>query len=260
MVDKPYMDDYQEGRSGAAEAMIFGVHPILEALEAGKEIEKIFIQRDGKAEPIRALLDKAKEQHVPVMRVPIEKLNRFTRKNHQGVIAFLSAIRYGNLDNIIADVFSRGGMPLILILDRITDVRNFGAIARSASCLGVDAIVVPAKGQALITGDAVKTSAGALNHLPICREQDLRKTVKYLKECGLSVLAVTEKGSDRPDKVDCNVPLALILGSEEDGIQNELLRDADHLARIDMVGPIASLNVSVAAGVLLYEVSRQRSH
>ncbi|MEN7549629.1 23S rRNA (guanosine(2251)-2'-O)-methyltransferase RlmB [Rapidithrix thailandica] len=238
--------------------LIYGVQPVLEAIEAGKELDKIMIQRDSKNEQTAKLLSTAAQYKVPVVKVPQEKLNKITRKNHQGVVAYLSAISYASLDNVVSECFNQGKTPLILVLDRVTDVRNFGAIARTAECMGVDAIVVPARGAAQIGSDALKTSAGALNYIPVCREQSLLQTVKYLKNSGLEVAACTEKGSDKVFHQDFRGPLAIVMGSEEDGISDDLIKVADFLAEIPMYGKINSLNVSVATSMILYEVNRQR--
>jgi 23S rRNA (guanosine2251-2'-O)-methyltransferase len=239
--------------------MIYGTRAVLEAIAAGKQIEKIMIQSGLNNDLIRELINKAKGANAPVSFVPQEKLKRLSSKNHQGVICLVSAISFSSLDNVIDKVFSEGRDPVLLLLDRVTDVRNFGAIARTAECAGVDAIVIPEKGNAPITSDAMKTSAGALNHLPVCRERDLRKTLQFLRESGIRVIACTEKTDSSIYECTLNGPVALILGSEEDGISDVLLRDADELARIPMKGKIGSLNVSVAAGVAIYEVIRQHS-
>ena len=190
--------------------------------------------------------------------VPVEKLNRLTRKNHQGVFAFISPINFHKTDNVIQDVFEKGENPLFLILDRVTDVRNFGAIVRTAECSGVQAVIVPEKGSAAINGDALKTSAGALHNIPICREFNLKATIEYLKNCGLQIVGCTEKTDDMIYQPDFSVPTAIIMGSEEDGISPEYLKLCDHKAKIPMNGTIGSLNVSVSAGVILYEAVRQR--
>jgi 23S rRNA (guanosine2251-2'-O)-methyltransferase len=238
---------------------VFGIHAVIETIRAGKEIDKLLVQRDlGAAGNLAELLQTAHEHNVPVQRVPKERLDRVTRKNHQGVIAFVSAVNYAKLHNVISDVYERGQTPLILILDRITDVRNFGAIARTAECAGVHALVIPTKGAAQINADAVKTSSGALNFIPVCREESLVRTVTFLQESGLQVVACTEKAENLLYKTDLSGPTAIVMGSEEDGISNELIRKADVIAKIPQIGQIASLNVSVAAGVMIYEVIRQR--
>lgn len=234
---------------------VFGIQSVLETLRAGKEIDRLLVQRElGSIE----ILELAKEKGIQVQKVPIEKLNRITRKNHQGAIAFVSAIHYAKIDNIIADTFEKGQTPLILILDRITDVRNFGAIARTAECAGVHAIVIPSRGAAQINADAMKTSSGALNFLPVCREENLISTIEYLQNAGLKVIACTEKTKDSVYVKDFKEPTAIVLGSEEDGISDEIIRKADELAAIPQSGQVGSLNVSVAAGVIIYEALRQR--
>jgi 23S rRNA (guanosine2251-2'-O)-methyltransferase len=240
--------------------MIYGTRAVMEAIIAGKIIEKVMIQSGLSNDLIRELITTAREKNVPVVFVPQEKLKRVSSKNHQGVLCVLSPVTFASLDNIIQHTFSEGRDPFLLILDRITDVRNFGAIVRTAECSGVDAIIVPERGSAPITGDAMKTSAGALNHVPICRERDLKRTIKFLHESGIRVVACTEKTEAVLYDVNLAGPVALILGSEEDGISDTLLRDADDLARIPLQGKIGSLNVSVAAGVSIYEVVRQQRH
>jgi 23S rRNA (guanosine2251-2'-O)-methyltransferase len=239
--------------------MIYGTRAVIEAIRAGKEIEKIMIQSSLANDLIKELITVARERQVPYTFVPQEKLKKFSTKNHQGVICILASVTYASLDNIIHVAYSEGREPFLLILDRVTDVRNFGAIARTAECAGVDGIVIGEKGNAPITGDAMKTSAGALNHLAICREKDLKKTMKFLRENGIRIVACTEKASQDIYDVELSGPVALIMGSEEDGISESLLRDADELAKIPMKGKIGSLNVSVATGVAIYEVIRRRT-
>jgi 23S rRNA (guanosine2251-2'-O)-methyltransferase len=249
----------RERELSSEKEVIFGIRPVIEAIKAGKEIEKLLIQKDQHSLLINELVLLAYNHKIPVSKVPVEKLDSITRKNHQGVICFISAITYSSLDNIISETYQKGLNPLILILDRITDVRNFGAIARTAECLGVHAIVVPSRGSAQITGDAVKTSAGALSFIPVCREENLKNTITYLKENGLKIFGCTEKSDKNIFQCDFSGPAAIMMGSEEDGISEEYLRRADETAKIPLSGNIASLNVSVAAGMVLYEVVRQRS-
>ena len=230
----------------------------MEAIRAGKEIEKIMIQSSLANDLIKELIATARESHVPYTFVPVEKLKKFSAKNHQGVICILSSVTYASLDNIIDRAYSDGREPFLLLLDRITDVRNFGAIARTAECAGVDGIVIGEKGSAPITGDAMKTSAGALNYLSVCREKDMKKTMRFLRENGIRVIACTEKASQNIFDIPLGGPIALLMGSEEDGISDTLLRDADELVKIPMKGKIGSLNVSVATGVAIYEVVRAR--
>lgn len=238
--------------------MIYGTRAVIEAIHAGKQIEKIMIQSGLVNDLIKELINVAKEKKAPYTFVPAEKLKRLSTKNHQGVICLLSSVSYASVDNLIDKAFSEGREPLFIILDRITDVRNFGAIARTAECAGVDGIIIGEKGSAPITSDAMKTSAGALNHLPVAREKDLKKTMKLLRDSGIKIVACTEKASKEIYHVDVSGPVALIMGSEEDGISDALLKDADELAKIPMRGKIGSLNVSVAAGIVVYEVLRRR--
>ena len=238
--------------------MIYGVRPVIEALQAGKEIEKVLVVTGLKSELFPELRKLLNEKDIPMQYVPVEKLNRVTRQNHQGVIAFVSPIDYEDYEQIIPALFDIGRNPLVLILDRITDVRNFGAIARTAECAGVDAIIVPSRGSALMGADAVKTSAGALFKIPVCRSVNLKDTIDYMKACGLQIVAATEKATDYHFQIDLTLPTAIMLGSEEDGVSPEYLKRCDQRVRIPMAGEIESLNVSVAAGVILFEAVKQR--
>ncbi len=238
--------------------MIYGTRAVIEAIAAGKEIDKVMIQSGLTNDLVKELIAVAKNNNVPIAFVPAEKLKRISTKNHQGVICLLSVVPYASVDDIIFKAYNEGREPFLLILDRITDVRNFGAIVRTAECAGVDGIVIAEKGNAPISSDAMKTSAGALNHMPICREKDLKKTIQLLHDNGIRVVACTEKTEQNLYAVTLTGPIALILGSEEDGISDVLLRTADELARLPLKGKIGSLNVSVAAGVALYEVVRQK--
>jgi 23S rRNA (guanosine2251-2'-O)-methyltransferase len=237
---------------------IYGIHPAMEAMKSGKEIERILIQKGLKGEGFQHLHGLARELEIPVQFVPMEKLNRMTRKNHQGVIAIISEIDYQKIDAVLPMVYEAGEVPLVLILDQITDVRNLGAIARTAECAGVHAILLPEKGSAQVNSDAVKTSAGALYKIPVCRYKSAKETVSFLKASGLSIFAATEKAVEDYNSVAMTGPAAIVLGSEETGISNEFLESADTLIRIPIRGEIQSLNVSVAAGVILYEIIRQR--
>lgn len=237
---------------------IFGIHAVLEAVEAGKDVDRVLVKRGPASELLKKLLSTLRRMDVPVQQVPVEKLNRVTSKNHQGVIAFLSEIAYADISSLLPGIYETGEDPLILLLDGVSDVRNFGAIARSAECAGVHAIVIPSTGSAAINADAIKTSAGALHRIPVCRHRDLTSAAKYLQESGLRLIAATEKSADSIYGSDLGGPVGIIMGGEEKGISNELLRRADALVSIPMKGTIASLNVSVAAGILLFEVLRQR--
>lgn len=240
------------------ENAIFGIHPIMEAILAGKEIDTLFIQKGLKGDLFQELWEVIRKHRVAYKHVPIEKLNRLTRKNHQGVFAFISPVNFHRTENVIPQLYEEGKIPLILILDRVTDVRNFGAIVRTAECSGVHAIIVPERGSAAINGDAIKTSSGALHNVPVCREFNLRATIEFLKNSGLKMVGCTEKSDYLIYTPDYKVPTAIILGSEEDGISEEYLNLCDEKTKIPMQGTIGSLNVSVSAGVILYEAVRQR--
>ena len=238
--------------------MIFGIRAVIEAVEAGKEIDKILIKKDLQGDLAKELFDLIKGRGFFVHRVPVERLNRITRKNHQGVIAFISAVAYPRLGDIIPSLFAEGKVPFIVLLDGITDVRNFGAIARTCECTGVDAIVLPERGSVSVNADAVKTSAGALLHIPVCRERSIHSAIRYLKDSGIKVVAASEKSVTNYTRVDYTVPVAVVMGAEDTGVDADNLRLCDEMVAIPQVGNIGSLNVSVAAGVMMYEVVRQR--
>ncbi len=238
--------------------MIFGIRAVIEAVEAGKEIDKILVKRDLQSDLSKELFNILRGKNIVVQRVPVDKINRITQKNHQGVIAFLSAITYDKLESIVPFLFEQGKNPFILVLDGLTDVRNFGAIARTCECAGVDAIVIPQRGSVTVSADAVKTSAGALLHIPVCREKSTGEALKFLKDCGMKLVAVSEKGHINYTQADYKDPVALVMGSEDTGIPREHIELCDEMVSIPQFGTIASLNVSVASGVLMYEVIRQR--
>jgi 23S rRNA (guanosine2251-2'-O)-methyltransferase len=258
MTSYPPKDHFGKQR-GDNKEIIFGLRPVIEAIRAGREIEKILLQKDLISSAAAELINEATIHKIPYIKVPQEKLNSITRKNHQGIICFVSAVSYASLDHVINTVFQSGKIPLILVLDRITDVRNFGAIARTAECCGVHAIVIPSRGAAQINSDAVKTSAGALNYLPVCREENLKQTLSYMQECGLQIVACSEKAEQNLSDFDFTVPVAIVMGSEEDGISAEYLKKANATIKIPLTGKVHSLNVSVAAGMVIYEAIRQRS-
>jgi len=238
--------------------LVYGTRAVIEAARSGRQVEKVFLQAGVANDLMKELVQTLKECNIPFSWVPAEKLSHLSSKNHQGAIAFLSAIQYASLQPIIDHAYSEGRVPFLLLLDRITDVRNFGAVARTCECAGLDAIVMEDKGNAPVTSDAVKTSAGALHHLPVCRVKSLKQTMKELRENGIQVIACTEKAHDDIYSADLSGPTALLLGSEEDGIAAPLLKDADRLVKIPMRGKIESLNVSVAAGIAIYEAVRQK--
>lgn len=241
------------------QTLIFGLRPVIEALESGKELEKVFVQKTLHGTLSKELEFLLRNTQTPTQYVPIEKLNRLTRKNHQGVVAYLSEITYHKIENLLPSVFEQGKTPLVVVLDEITDVRNMGAIIRTAECAGADAVIVPQKGSALINAETMKASAGALNLLPVCREANLKDTVRFLKASGLQVVACTEKSTNLYSKTDFTLPTALIFGSEGTGISPEILKLSDEQVRIPLQGKIDSLNVSVSAGIILYEAVRQRT-
>ena len=252
------MQTNEQRKDNENDNLIFGLRPIIEALRSGKEIDKLLIQTGLKGEVVSQLMGLLKQHNIVFQYVPVEKLNRLTTKNHQGVVGYISSITYHKIQDVLPTLFEAGKTPLVLILDRITDVRNFGAIVRTAECSGVDAIVIPVKGGAQINADSIKTSAGALHKIPVCRETNLKDVINFLRESGLMVIACTEKTTDMYYAHDYTLPIAIIMGSEEDGVSNELLNLSDAHAKIPLMGTIASLNVSVAAGVILYEAVRQR--
>jgi 23S rRNA (guanosine2251-2'-O)-methyltransferase len=238
--------------------MIFGTRAVIEALQAGKEIDKILMRRNIQNELSRELFNIVKTTHIPVQWVPQEKLDRLTRKNHQGVIAFISAVTYQKVEDIVPFLYEEGKTPFFVLLDGVTDVRNFGAIARTCQCAGVDAIVIPVHNSVSVNADAVKTSAGALLSLPVCKENSITDTIKYLKNCGYQVIAATEKAKKEYTQADYSLPVALVIGGEDKGIASENLRICDEWVKIPVAGTISSLNVSAAAAVMMYEVIRQR--
>ncbi len=237
---------------------IYGIRAVLEAIEAGKEIDKIFIAKDLQGELAGKLIAAARAAHIVMQRVPVERINRITRKNHQGVLAIMSAITYHRLDHLIPELYESGILPFIVLLDGITDVRNFGAIARTCECAGVDAIVIPEHGSVSVGGDAIKTSAGALHHIPVCRVSSIAWAAKFLRENGYNVVAVSEKAEINYTESHYSDPVALVMGAEDVGISPEAMKQCETKVAIPMFGNIGSLNVSVAAGVMIYEVVRQR--
>ncbi len=237
---------------------IFGIRAIIEAVNAGKTIDKLFIQKGLHNDLFAELWKLVRLKRINYKHVPLEKINRLTRKNHQGVFAFISPIDFHNIEDVVPSLYEQGKNPLILVLDRITDVRNFGAIARTAECAGVDAIIIPEQNAAAINADAIKTSAGALHKITVCRTWNLKLAIQFMKESGIQLVCCTEKTQDMMYKPDYTPPTAIIMGSEEDGVSPEFLKMCDARAKIPLAGKIASLNVSVATGVILYEAIRQR--
>lgn len=233
-----------------------GIRPLMEAIESGKSIDKVLIQKGNRGELFAEMMNLIKLHKIGFNTVPLEKLNRITRKNHQGIIAFLSPIEFSNLDDVIMNLFESGKSPKILMLDRISDVRNFGAICRSAECFGFHAVVVPFKGAAQISEDAVKTSAGALLRIPVCKANNLTYSANFLKTSGVKVIGISEKADTHLRDSRIDGPFCLVMGSEEDGITPELLDTCDDSLKINMQGEIASLNVSVSAAIAMYELNK----
>ncbi len=237
---------------------IFGIRALLEAIESGKEIDRVLFAKNPDSQINNEVFPLIRQHSIPFQFVPVEKLNRITRKNHQGVVAFISAVSYYPVSEIIMRCFDKGKDPFLLILDQVTDVGNFGAIGRSAECLGVDGIIIPERGNARINADSIKASAGALLRIPVARVRSLESTIEYLIDSGLKIIAGTEKAEKAAFDVTLTGPLAIIAGSEDTGISARLLKISHELIKIPMSGKIASLNVSAATAILLYEAARQR--
>jgi len=248
-----------EHQSRHTDDYIFGTRAIIEAIHFGKQIDKILMKIGQNNELTQELTELIREHNIPIQRVPVERLDRITRKNHQGVIALMSPVAFCQIEDVVAQTFENGEMPFIIALDGITDVRNFGAIVRSAECAGVHAIVVPEKGASRIGPDAVKTSAGALHKVPICRTSSLKKTLQMLMDSGLTICGATEKTDNLYFNQELTGPLCIVMGAEDEGLSDEIFRLCQPLLKIPILGEIESLNVSAAAAVLMYEVVRQRN-
>lgn len=238
--------------------IIYGTRAIIEAIKSGREIDKVFLKKGLRNDLVNELIPLLKEFQIPLLTVPLEKLDRISKKNHQGTIAFAALVSYQNIENIIPKLYEEGKNPLIIVLDRITDVGNFGAIARSAECAGAHAILIPERGSAQVNADAMKASAGALNLIPVCRSENLKTSLEYLKNSGLQIVAATEKADQEYDTADFTIPTVIIMGSEDTGISNEYLKRSDVLLKIPILGEIESLNVSVSTALFLFEAVRQR--
>ncbi|MDR1725031.1 MAG: 23S rRNA (guanosine(2251)-2'-O)-methyltransferase RlmB [Bacteroidales bacterium] len=238
--------------------IIYGIRPVIEAIKSNITIEKVLLQDNLKSVLVQELKFELKKEKIRTQYVPVERLNRVVKGNHQGVIAYISAIKYANLEDVLNDLTENNNIPFFLILDKITDVRNLGAIARTAAAANVDAIIIPSQGSAAINEDAVKTSAGGLLKIPIIKTDNLKTTIHTLHQEGIITICATEKAKQNYTSLDYTKPLAIILGSEDKGIENDLLNIAKEHVAIPIKGEIASLNVSVAAGILIYEVLRQK--
>ena len=237
---------------------IYGIHAVLEALDAGKDIDKIFLSKTLNDETAKQISDRARMLRVPVQRVPVQKIDRITRRNHQGVLAMMAAVTYYRVEDLVPQMFDEGENPFVVVLDGVTDVRNFGAVARTCECAGVSAIVIPDRESVSVNADAVKTSAGALNYLPVCREHNLVNAVKLLRDSGFKIVGTSDKQQLPYTQADYTGPVAIVLGAEDKGISPEIRKLCDTQVLIPEFGHINSLNVSVAGGIMIYEVVRQR--
>lgn len=237
---------------------IFGIYPIKEALASQVVFDKVYIQKGIDSDKIEMLIKDLEKANVPVNIVPFEKLNRLTKGNHQGIVALTSPVAFQSLETLVERVLESDKKPLFLVLDQITDVRNFGAILRTAECTGVDAVIIQKSGGAPVSGDTVKTSAGAIFKIPICKVEHIKDAIFYLQGSGITTIAATEKTKTEIYSVDLNKPLAIIMGSEGKGVSKSVLGLVDEKASLPLLGEINSLNVSVACGAFLYEVTRQR--
>lgn len=250
--------EFSKPEGNKKDDFIFGLRPVMEAIEAGKTVDKIFLQNALQGEVYQELKNLLSKHGIRPNYVPIEKLNRFTRKNHQGVVAFISDVPFEKIEDILPQLFEEGKTPFLLILDRLTDVRNFGAICRTAECVGIHAVILPEKGAAPINSDAIKTSAGAIYNLKICKEKNLAHTVDFLQQSGIQVFSATEKAQKLIFDVDFTQPCAIVMGNEETGISKEVLHHSDEKIKLPIEGKTQSLNVSVACGAILYEAVRQK--
>lgn len=237
---------------------IYGIHAVLEAIDAGKDIDKIFLSKTLNDETAKQISDRARMLRVPVQRVPVQKIDRITRRNHQGVLAMMAAVTYYRVEDLVPQMFDEGENPFVVVLDGVTDVRNFGAVARTCECAGVSAIVIPDRESVSVNADAVKTSAGALNYLPVCREHNLVNAVKLLRDSGFKIVGTSDKQQLPYTQADYTGPVAIVLGAEDKGISPEIMKLCDTQVLIPEFGHINSLNVSVAGGIMIYEVVRQR--
>ncbi|MCK9480287.1 MAG: 23S rRNA (guanosine(2251)-2'-O)-methyltransferase RlmB [Bacteroidia bacterium] len=238
--------------------VIYGIHPVEEALENPDNVEKVFVKDDISGQGIKELIKKSRGLKIPCFIVPAQKLDRIAgTRNHQGVVAYISPVSYGDIENLIPSIIEQGIAPKIMVLDSVTDVRNFGAIARTALFLGFHALVIPARGNARFNDEAVKASAGALLKIPVCRTHVLKQAVFFMKHSGLRIIGASEKGDKLAWQSDLSAPVALVMGAEDEGISSSILKLCDELVQIPRSGDLDSLNVSVAAGILAYEVFKQ---
>lgn len=240
------------------ETTIYGIRAVLEAVRSGENIDKVFLQKGLKGDLFLELEQLLRSERINVSYVPVEKLNRLTLNNHQGAIAQIAPIAFSDIDDLVTSVIESGKTPLFLLLDQLSDVRNFGAIIRTAECTGVSGIIIQKKGGAPINGDTIKTSAGAIFKIPICKVDHIKDAVYHMQASGIKVIAATEKTTKLLYEVSFKEPCAIIMGSESKGINPSVLKIADESAKLPILGTIESLNVSVACGAFLYEAVRQR--
>ncbi len=246
-----------ENKSGSKGNLIFGLRPVIEVIESGKQIEKLYVKKGAEGQLMNDFKDLCYRAHVRYQEVPVEKLTRLTRGNHQGVVAQMAAIDYVALEDILERV-PEDETPLIVLFDGVTDVRNFGAIARSAECAGAHGLIVPLKNSAPVNSEAIRSSAGALTRIPVHRAGSLRNTLKALAAEGMQIVAATEKSRKLLYDADLTKPTVIVMGNEEKGVSKEIMKLCDEQLAIPMIGAIESLNVSAAAAVMLFEVVRQR--
>jgi 23S rRNA (guanosine2251-2'-O)-methyltransferase len=240
-------------------SLVIGQHAVIDALQSGRQLDRIYITKDVRGMMAEEILSLAKQHQVPVNKVPVEKLNGFNINNHEGCVALLAKVQYQNLQDVISYVVEKGEPPLFLLLDGITDIRNIGGIARTAYCCGVDAIIIPDRGVGALNEDAILTSAGALEKIAVCRVSSLMKAVDELHLNGIKVYASVMTADKNIAEINFREPCAIVMGSEEKGIYPALMKICDDKIKIPMKGDFESLNVSVAAGIILYEVMRQRA-
>lgn len=238
---------------------IFGLRPVIEAIRAGKQIDRLLVKQGLQGPLYHELMTEVRKNNIVYQIVPVERIELVTRKNHQGVLAWLSVVEYQRAENLLPMIYEKGEDPLLIALDGVSDVRNFGAIVRTGECLGAHGILIPEKGSARISADAIKTSAGALHSFPVCREKSIVKSVEFLKDSGLKIICADEKSGVSAPETHLSGPAVLVMGSEDKGISRELISLSDYQIKVPMTGKIGSLNVSVAAGILLYEIVRQRT-
>lgn len=240
------------------EHQIFGIRAVIEAINAGKEVDKVFIQKEAQGDLMRELMKTIRQKNINFSYVPVEKLNRLTPNNHQGAVATISPVKFYDIETLVESVLENNKTPLFLILDQLSDARNFGAVIRTAECTGVHGIIVQKQGSAPVNGDTVKTSAGAVFNVPICKVEHIKDAIFYLQGSGVKTIAATEKTDNTIYDVSFNEPVAIVMGSEDRGINPSVLKIVDEKAKLPMFGTISSLNVSVACGAFLYEAVRQR--